>query len=120
MLLIYTIHALRRLNLSDSQMRKQRALNLTIIAITLLFILLTGTGAVVNFFIAELEQTYTGNVIMALGDVVCFTFHALNIVSLLITNRRFRQEFYSLSNIKQMGELESVTKPSVLNTASKY
>jgi hypothetical protein len=81
---------------SKGSMRRQKSVTITIIIITLSFILFTGLGAVVNFFINNLVNSYTGNVIIVLGDTLCFTFHGLNIVSLLVTNKRFRQEFINM------------------------
>ena len=119
-LLIHTIRTQRRVNLSERQIKKQRSMTITIVSITFLFILLTGTGAVVNFFIVELESTYTGYVIMSIGDLLCFSFHALNIISLLVTNKRFRLEFNSLLRFQEATDVESTTKQSALNTTSKH
>ena len=98
---------------SETQERKHRSITITIISVTLLFIVLTGTGAVVNFFIADLIQTYTGNVVIVLGDTLCFSFHSLNIISLLITNKRFRDEFRCIFLLKTPGKITGKTASSI-------
>lgn len=103
--------------LSSRQAIKQRSITITIIIITLSFVLFTGTGAVVNFFIHDLVKTYTGNVIITLGDTLCFMFHGLNIISLLATNIKFRKEFKTLFKPPVCFTIElttSVRKPITL------
>ena len=106
-LLIFTLHRQRtssKINATNAQSRRQRSMTITIVIITLLFILFTGTGAVVNFFIGDLLQTYSGMLIITLGDTLCFTFHAMNIFSLLAANKKFRQEFFKLVSSYKISE----------------
>ena len=120
-LLIFTLHRQRtssKVNASTAQSKRQRSMTITIVVITLLFILFTGTGAVVNFFLGDLLQSYSGLVIITLGDTLCFTFHAMNIFSLLVANKKFRQEFlklvsnYTLSESTTNGPSSGEEKPS--------
>jgi hypothetical protein len=73
--------------------QKQRSITMTIIIVTLSFILFTGWDALVDFFIQDLLATYNGNLIIALADTLCFSFHGLNLFSLLATNKKFSKQF---------------------------
>ena len=103
-LLIIRLHQQNRINFmsfdqANIKTKRQKAVTISIMVMTILFILVTGTGAVVNFFIQDLVQSYTGNVILVFGDLMCFSFHSLNILSLLLTYKRFRKEFLNLIDL---------------------
>lgn len=88
--------------------RRQKSVTITIMITTLSFILFTGSGAVVNFYYPKLVLTYDGNVIIAFADSLCFIFHALNLISLLATNRLFRREFLGLFLRRDAAKAESM------------
>ena len=101
--LIFILNCHRRvgaLNPSEAKSQKQRSVSIMVIVMTLMFILFTGVGSVVNFFIPDLLTSYTGNVIIVLGDTACFLFHGLNILTLYVTNKRFRFEFNKLAQLR--------------------
>lgn len=99
-LLCWTLYRKKKINKSARKQRKQKSLTLTIVFITIPFMLLTGFGSVVNFFMPELLPTYKGNVIIVIGDTLCALFHSLNILSLILTNKRFREELLRLKYFK--------------------
>ena len=101
--LIFMLNCHRRvsaLNQSAAKSQKQRSVSIMVIVMTLMFIIFTGVGSVVNFFIPELIKSYTGNVIIVLGDTACFLFHGLNIITLFATNKKFRCEFKKIAQLR--------------------
>lgn len=71
-------------------------MNITVIIMTLLFILFTGPGAVVSLFYNSLKRTYPGKVVLFFGDSLQFSYHALNFVIVLLTNKKFSNIFFKL------------------------
>ena len=99
-------------DLSASQLKRQKSITVTIIAITLLFVVFTGVGTIVNLFIDQLLQTDWGKLLIVIADTICFTFHGLNIISLLVTNKLFRKEFLELLRCAKIKNGSSATKSS--------
>ncbi len=79
-------------NQNRRRLSKQRNLNNTTIALTSLFIIMTIPGTLCSIFYDKLIMTDSGTFLLYLGDSINNTYHALNIIILLATNIRFRQE----------------------------
>jgi hypothetical protein len=64
----------------------------TVIALTTLFILMTIPSTLGSIYYSQLIQTDMGTFLLFLADCIDNSYHALNIVILVVTNRKFRQE----------------------------
>ena len=62
---------------------------MTVILLSLLFIVLTSPSAVISQFYDVLIISYTGKIILFSGDCISFSFHAFSIIILSFTNKRF-------------------------------
>ena len=71
----------------------QLSINLSVVVMTLLFILFTSPGAVCSQFYNSLVRTYTGNIVLFASDCFAFSYHGLNIVILYTFNKQFRRKF---------------------------
>lgn len=69
--------------------KNQLSINLSVILMTLLFILFTSPGAICSQFYNVLVQSHTGLVILYSSDCIAFSYHALNILILCISNKQF-------------------------------
>ena len=83
---------LSAVKLTDLQKRKKKLMNITVICVTLLFICFTLPGAVVSSMFNVLIQSYTGTVLLFVADSLQFSYHSLNLIILLITNRKFSRK----------------------------
>ena len=76
--------------LADSPLsRKQMTINVTIMIITILFIVFTSPGAVISQFYSTLIMTETGTALIFLGDCITFSYHAFTIIILCLSNKEF-------------------------------
>ena len=69
--------------------RSKRNINISIIVITVLFIVFTCTSAIASQYYNILVRTTNGLIILYAADCVAFSFHALNIIILWSTNKQF-------------------------------
>ena len=94
MLLIYEIKKQTGNIKSASKDAKNKALNRLVIIMALLFIALTLPAAVVTIILNKVLQTsgVVGFVIINLCDCLAFSYHALNFMIVMLTNKRFMIE----------------------------
>ena len=81
---------------SDAQKKKNAKMNLTVIIITLLFIVMTLPSALVSIYYNDLVITYTGLAWAIFGNSIGFSYHGFSFFILYSTNSRFRDEFKGL------------------------
>lgn len=77
---------------------------------TLLFIVLTSPGAICSQFYNTLIVSYSGNVILFSSDCIAFSYHALNILILCISNKHFLrklQQALKIVNVSGAGQLSN-------------
>ena len=74
---------------------------MTVILLSLLFIVLTSPGAFISQYYDVLIISYTGKIILFSGDCISFSFHALSIIILSLTNKRFLNKLKTLFIINQ-------------------
>ncbi len=67
-------------------------MNRTVISMTLMYIIMTIPGTLVSIYYGKLVQNDWGTFILYLGDSVDNTYHGLNFIILLITNKKFLNE----------------------------
>ena len=88
--LIYYLRSIQKnSSLNDQQKKRQASVTITIIAMTLIFILLTMPATLVAAYYNELVTSYKGQVLLVAGDSCGFSYHALSIIILSVTNKRF-------------------------------
>ena len=89
---------------NNSKSSKEKSMNRTVIIITLLFIALTCPGAIGSIYYNSLVRTKVGQLILFFLDSLTFSYHGLNFIILLLTNKKFEAEFkaifYKLFNRK--------------------
>jgi hypothetical protein len=81
---------------SQSHANKQKSLNITVISLTTLFIGMTIFGTLASIYYDTLLESETGLIILYVFDAIATSYHALNFILLLITNRKFREEALAL------------------------
>lgn len=75
-------------------------MTLTIVTVTALFIMFTLPGSIVSgYFYQELDQTKIGSLIVILCDNITFSFHAFQLLFLLLTNKIFCKEFMDIKSV---------------------
>lgn len=93
LLLIYEINRKTRnlgaLSSSSQRQENQRSLNKTVVFFALLFVIMTSPGAIVTSFLNSVLQSsgHWGLVIISVCDCITFSFHALNFIILIVTNK---------------------------------
>ncbi len=117
LLLIYEINKKTRLvanHQSVSRHENNKSLNKTIVLIAILFIIMTSPGAIVTSFLNAFLQSSgdLGNFVIEICDCITFSFHALNFLILLLTNKRFAKEVknHYLGQISTNTNLSPLTK----------
>jgi len=102
--LIIDLNKKKRLtNVQNSIIKKnQLSINLSIILLTLLFILFTSPSAVSSQFYNILVTTTTGNIILFACDCFAFSYHALNIIILCLSNKQFLRKLKEAFGIKNV------------------
>ena len=98
-LLLLTLYKNRQsssVSQSKTKAKKMKSITVTIVTVTFLFLFMTGVGTIVNLFLANAFGNDIGYLIILLSDVLCFSFHGLNIITLVVTNNKFREELFGL------------------------
>ena len=91
MLLVLTLvknNQIRILNNIANQRSKQRSLNVTTISIAVLFVVFILPTSVISSYYNELIKTFDGMVILYISDSCLFTYHGLNFIVLIATNKQ--------------------------------
>lgn len=98
------------------------------IAISLFFIILTTPGAVCSQFYYDLVRTVNGKLILFACDSITFSYHALNIIFLSLSNKEFytrlvktilrKRDKIEISNITTNNALYYQTNNDVISTIS--
>lgn len=90
-LLIYEIKRQVGTVQSDAKKAKHRAMNRLVITMALLFVLFTLPGAVITSILNKVLQEWgiSGYVIINLCDAFIFSYHGLNWLIVMLTNKRF-------------------------------
>ena len=84
---------------AGAQSRKKTNISRTVIAITLLFIILTFPAAMDSVFYGFFIEQEWGFIPMFMFDCLEFSYHGLSFVILMATNARFREEFFEFLKI---------------------
>lgn len=104
---------------STSSSSKKSSANRTVLAITLLFIVMTFPSTIGNIFYTQWITYEWGLAAILTCDAIDFTYHAISFPVLMITNIRFRQEFLKLASligIIRKRDIRSVsTTPNLTN-----
>ena len=113
-LLVKVLHEkIRHLSGSISIAKQnQIAISGTVLAITLLFILFTSPSAICSHFYDKLITTHTGKIILFVAGCFAFSYHALNIVILCVSNKHF---FRCLKNMLLCQKLKQNDSSVVVN-----
>jgi len=92
---------------SANRQENQRSLQKTVVSLNVLFIVMTLPGAVVTSVLNAYLETYgdLGKLLITICDCISFSFHALNFLILLLTNKRFLRE--AKANIKSCSKYKS-------------
>jgi hypothetical protein len=89
MLLVLTLLKKNKITTnSDNQKSKQRSLNVTTISIAVLFVVFILPTSVISSYYNELIKTFDGMVILYISDSCLFTYHGLNFIVLIATNKQ--------------------------------
>ena len=93
-LIKYLVKTLKNSQISGTHLNmNQLSISSTVIAITLTFIFLTAPSAICSQFYYTLVKTDRGRVIIFASDSITFSYHALNVIFLSITNKEFCSKF---------------------------
>ena len=122
MLLIYEIKRQTGNIKSASKDAKNKALNRLVIIMALLFVALTLPSAVVTSILNKVLQTsgVVGFVIINLCDCIAFSYHSLNFLIVMLTNKRFMTEVTVLfrENL-HMRPIRNVSSSNTTQTQTK-
>ena len=78
---------------SNSNNKKLRSINVTIMVMTFLFILMTLPCAFASFYFNELIVSDLGYFFIVLSNCISFSYHGLNCVLYYFSNKKFRAQF---------------------------
>ena len=81
-------------NESVAHKKMNTVMNITVIATTVLFIILTCPGAIASSYFNVLIQSYSGRIVLFVCDGLTFSYHGLNFITLFLTNKKFSKELY--------------------------
>jgi hypothetical protein len=98
-LLVYKISKKNVFNMSSvtNNYRSKKSISVTVLLVTTFFIVCTAPDTIANgYFVSMLFETRLGTMILFYLDSILFTFHSLNFIVLLMSNKRFSQEVRAL------------------------
>lgn len=82
---------------SELSNRKKRQMTISVIILTMLFIIMTLPGAVVSgYFFQVLIKTPMGTIILYLLDNISFSYHGLGFLILYLSNKQISMQVKSL------------------------
>ena len=93
---------------------KEIKMSISVIAITILFIVCTLPTASISFVYEKLYSTDYGQLCILLCNILTYTYQASNLIILYLTNKQFSVELKSI--IYRNKVKDSSTKTSILNT----
>lgn len=111
-LLLYHLYKVKSQlqNVSNSALLKnQIEISVTILAMTILFIVATSPGAVISQFFSILIMSDIGKIILFAGDDVSFSYHAFTIIILCVSNKEFLRKLRN-NSVEQIGSTTANTK----------
>ena len=76
-------------------------MNRTVVFVTLLFILLTGPGAVISAMFSYILSLPYGLLLIVFVDSIAFSYHAYGLIILYKTNKKFANHLRSVAGYKQ-------------------
>ncbi|CAF0800937.1 unnamed protein product [Brachionus calyciflorus] len=109
--LIYTavISKRRKIGLTNEAFKKKFDMTKTILILTIQFIVLTLPSSIVSrFFYVIMIQSRIGKIVLFVCDNFSFSFNSFNIITLYLTNKKFKDELKSTFKIKM--DRESTSK----------
>ena len=74
---------------SSTNDKKQLYVNVSVILMTILFIVFTCPSAIASQYYNVLVTSFKGNIILFSMDCFAFSYHALNIIILSLSNKQF-------------------------------
>ena len=95
-LFLYKLSHVSTLQLNASKAKKQKSLNITVISLTLIFIVMTSPSALCSIYFEKWIGTQLGAVFITLSDCICFSYHGLNFALLFVSNKKFLREVVNL------------------------
>ena len=82
-------------NVTSSRDKKQQSMNRTVITMTLVFIIMTLPGTIATIYYDTLSMSNWGNILINLADTFDNMYHVLNIILLVLSNKKFYEEIKS-------------------------
>ena len=105
-LLINNLRQKQRANMENTNTsvdnKKQLQINLSVIIMTLLFIVFTCPSAIASQYYNVLVTSFNGNIILFSMDCFAFSYHALNIIILCFTNKQFTRKLLRIASKKDI------------------
>ncbi len=121
-LLIYEINKRMPTGIATSANRheNQKSLHKTVVSFAVLFILMTLPGAIVTSFLNSFLQSSgdLGLLVITICDCITFSFHALNFLILLLTNKRFQRELKTYFKIDSTSNTNTMSPKSHAQTTN--
>ena len=97
LLLIINLKKKSTVSVQNSQLSKNQAsINMSVIMLTFLFIVFTCPSAIASQYYNVLVMTFGGNVFLSTAGCLAFTYHALNIIILCLSNKEFMRKIIKL------------------------
>jgi hypothetical protein len=115
-LLIYRLKIRSTTTSSSASSRdRQKQMNTSVIALTLLYIVMTLPGTLVSIYYDFLLHSEWGTIVLYIGDSIDITYHALNFIVLFFTNKKFLEEIRNLIGLggPRSGAISSVNPRSM-------
>jgi hypothetical protein len=100
LLLIINLRQKQRANMENTNSsvdnKTQLQINLSVIIMTILFIVFTCPSAIASQYYNVLVTSFNGNIILFSMDCFAFSYHALNIIILCFTNKQFTRKLLQI------------------------
>ena len=94
---------------NDTQKKRQNSVTITIIAMTVLFVVFTLPASLTAAYFVQLIGSDEGRILLVAGDTIGFSYHAFSVIILSATNKRF------LRHLKRIFFLEADTSQSTMH-----
>ena len=95
--------------------KNQMAINISVVIMTLLFIVFTCPSAIASQYFVVLWNSHLGRIVLFACDDLTFAYHALNIFILSLSNKIFLRELKAIfykghADLSQNTQLNTVTQ----------